>query len=168
MSKAVVALTLAAALAASAASAAPRPLTPQDYIDIHQLNGRYALATDTGDGPGRAATFTPDGSFRGFGNNGPYEPIASLAARTSRNGNTGGRHFMANEVITATEEGADMTSYALILQPQNREKQPVVGIACFYTDKLVRTPQGWRFKTRAVWCDSDPASPFKAKPPAAQ
>jgi len=163
MSKVLAVLTLACAVAATDAAAKPRPLTTQDYIDIHQLNGRYALATDTGDGPGRAATFTPDGSFRGFGNNGPYEPIAAVAARTTTTGNIGNRHFMANEVITATEEGADMTSYALILRPQNQERQPVVGIACFYTDKLVRTRQGWRFKTRAVWCDSDPASPFKAK-----
>jgi hypothetical protein len=160
MTKTLIALAMAASLA-GAASAATRPLTTQDYLDIKQLNARYVLATDTGDGPGRAATFTADGGFIGVRTMTP-EPVSSLAERTTRTGNTGQRHLMMNEIITATPEGADMTCYALILQPQNKERQPAVGIVVIYNDKLVRTPQGWRFKSRKVWADSDPASPYYA------
>ena len=161
MKKLLVAVALLA-FAATAQAAPVRPLTTRDILDIKQLNARYVLATDTGDGPGRAATFTPDGGFIGVRTMTP-EPIGALAERTNKTGNTGQRHLMMNEIITPTPEGADMTCYALILQPQNKERQPAVGIVVIYNDKLVKTKEGWRFKLRKVWADSDPASPYYAR-----
>ena len=32
----------------------------------------------------------------------------------------------------------------------------------FYNDTLVRTPDGWRFKTKEEWHDTEPDSPYRA------
>src|SRR5580698_9241104 len=38
-------------------------LTAADYAEIYNLYSAYSVALDTGNGPGRVAVFTPDGTF---------------------------------------------------------------------------------------------------------
>src|SRR4051812_27665506 len=63
----VLALAVPAAVVPSAQSSAARPsaLTTQDYIDIQQLNARYAVAIDecTNNGYDYAALYADDGWF---------------------------------------------------------------------------------------------------------
>ena len=145
-------------------------LTPADYIEIHQLYAKYSFALDLGDGPGRAATFTPDGTFKAALTDHKLDTVQTLAKRTSLLGNQGRRHLMMNIVITATPEGAAGRAYAVILgeAKDDSDDRSLEGKSGFYIDTLAKTPAGWRFKTREFWRDTDAGSPFKrgAPPPA--
>jgi hypothetical protein len=133
-------------------------LSAMDYIEIEQLYARYAASLDLGDGAARATTFTPDGTFANIVRN--HEPISlpELVERTNRTGNIGDRHMTLHLVITPTEAGANGFAYTLKV---DRHQKVYTG---FYNDTLVRTPDGWRFKTREVWHDTEPNSPYHPKP----
>jgi hypothetical protein len=129
-------------------------LTAMDYIEIHQLYARYALALDLGDGDARATTFTEGGYYANLPSG--HEPVYvdDLVKRTNTNGNTGERHLVNNIIITPTAEGADGFAYLTMI---SRDGKAHTG---FYNDKLVRTPDGWRFVGRHGWYDIDPDSPY--------
>jgi hypothetical protein len=144
-------------------------LSPADYIEIHQLYAKYSFALDLGDGDGRAATFTADGTFKAALTNHKPDNVQTLRERTRLLGNQGRRHLMMNIVITPTPEGAAGRAYAVILGPagQEADDRSLEGKSGFYIDTLVKTAQGWRFRTREFWRDTDADSPFKrgAPPP---
>lgn len=129
-------------------------LSAMDYIEIEQLYARYAAALDLGDGAVRATLFTKDGTFANIVRN--HEPISipELSERTTRTGNIGDRHMTLHLVITPTKAGADGFAYTMKV---DRNRQVYTG---FYNDTLVRTPSGWRFKTREVWHDTEANSPY--------
>lgn len=143
-----------------------RPLTAEDFFEIEQLYYRYAYALDTGDGPGRAATFVPDGGFSGLMSKHQPETPATLAKRTNDAGNTGSRHMQYNIILAPTAEGARGSCYVLIIMKSGRAKPDgsFPTLTGFYEDTLVRTPRGWRFKTRHIWQDQEPGSPYKPRP----
>ena len=151
-------------------------LTAQDYIDIQQLVARYGYAIDkcTNGGYDYADLYTPDGVFGiadengvpgtakfegrdrlaeadGGGKNGCVDP-KTVPDRYSMS------HMVANLVITPAPGGATGKSYLLTVgfgDPTNREtaKQPVRAYEWgHYDDFYVKTPNGWRFKSRVhVW-----------------
>jgi hypothetical protein len=119
-------------------------LTTQDYIDIQQLYARYNLAIDTGDGEGWAATFTPDGVFNNT-NKGHDALVQFIKDWRDKRDGANRRHLNSNMALTPTADGANGAIYLLLLN---------VGV-------LVRTPQGWRFKSRIV--HADPAPRVEAK-----
>jgi len=133
-------------------------LSAMDYIEIHQLYARYAAGLDFGDGAARAATFTSDGTFT-TSITPDRKPIsvAEVAERTVRIGNIGDRHMTLQLIITPTETGADGFAYAIKVDRQGK-----VGTG-FYNDTLVRTPDGWRFKTRVLWHDFEANSPYRGR-----
>ena len=122
------------------ASQGTTTLTTQDYIDIQQLYARYNHAIDGGDADGYAALFTPDGSFNA--NRGHDALVAFIKNRNGANL----RHWNTNLVITPTADGAKGSVYLMFLDVSARPAR--VGNAGKYDDTLVKTPQGWRFKTR--------------------
>jgi hypothetical protein len=138
-------------------------LTPQDYIDIYQLYAKYAWALDTGDGPGRVATFTPDGIFMGNSNNEAPEGMVALAKETTANGNVGDRHLQYNIEIEPTADGAIGKCYVLIVRGKPGRDGGFNASPEMYNDVLVKTADGWRFKKRQVWADASDASPYKAR-----
>ena len=146
-------------------------LTPADYLEIHQLYGKYSFALDMGDGAGRAAVFTADGTFKAALTDHKLDSVETIAERTTRLGNQGRRHLMMNIVITPTPEGAAGRAYAVIMD-ETKDKAgstdgPLQGKTGIYVDTLVRTPQGWRFRTREFLRDQDADSPFRrGSPPA--
>jgi hypothetical protein len=142
-------------------------LSERDYVDIHELYAKYCFAVDLGDGELRAATFVPDGTFTAAASENKPETVAAMAERTWTQGNTGRRHLITNIVVTATAEGAAGRAYCLILQPPKPEAVGLVGHVGIYEDALVRTDDGWRFKTRIFWRDRDPQSPFVVGAPPA-
>ena len=164
--------------AASQNSSAPR-LTTQDYIDIQQLVARYAFHIDECSNAGYdyADLYTPDGEFAvsdrwGGGGKRTFvtkgrEALARVAG--GRDGQCidpksspayGISHLVVNHVITPTEEGATGKSYLLAIgvggDPTRIERQGG------YEDVYVKTPDGWRFKTRThVWPDMEQSVMFK-------
>ena len=156
-------LAIAATAAAHVACAAPPKLTPQDYIDIEQLSARYTFAVDhcTNNGYDYADLYTADGEFGiapdweatpkrtikgrealaeidGHGPDGCKDPKTSMGY--------GITHVIIALVITPSETGATATSMLLALgvghNPHQVERQGG------YKDVYVKTPDGWRIKTR--------------------
>jgi hypothetical protein len=129
-------------------------LTPQDYIEIQQLYARHSVALDNGDGAARAMLFTPDGSYSNLMSGHKPTPVSELARATTARGNIGERHLITNLIITPTKEGADGFAYLTMISADGKVHPGT------YNDKLVKTPQGWRFAARVGWYDVDPDSPY--------
>ena len=151
-----------------------RRLSADDFIEILQLYAKYCFALDTGNGKARGETFASDGTFAFFQFDHIPEPIDSQVARTNEIGNRGHRHFNSNIIIEATPEGARGSCHALTFGRSRTSKGdgyvPIGNeytlMTGFYQDTLVKTAEGWRFKTRELYLDHEADSPFAAgKPP---
>jgi hypothetical protein len=151
-------LSAAGAYAQQAGAAKPRALTTQDYIDIQQLNARYAVAIDecTNNGYDYAALYTEDGWF-GPSRNGRMlakfqgrDKLAEAARGSMKSCDEvpwkGIKHMYVNHVIVPSAEGAtgriDLVAIGLDGDPHKVEHQG------HYEDVYVKTPKGWLFKSR--------------------
>jgi hypothetical protein len=165
-------LTIAAAMAMCAPVSAQQaarqsgadPLTAQDYFAISQLAARYAFAIDTctNGGADFADLFVEDGEFSvsqewGVAGSRRIKGRAALIEAAGGDGKGGCQdpktqlgygisHIVANHVIVPSPEGATGKSYLLAIgvggDPTTIERQGG------YEDVYVKTPQGWRFKSR--------------------
>jgi len=145
-------------------SAQPAPaLSAADYQEVAQLTNRYAYGIDTcgNNGYDYADVFTPDGEFidrnsdAGFKAGGRVlakgrEALATLIGGGSRGCKTklvwtDWSHIMTNLVVTPTAAGATGRLYLLqmdIKGPGTIERHGG------YEDVYVRTPAGWRIRSR--------------------
>ena len=153
-------LTLAALLlTAFVANAAP-PST-QEMIDIQQLYATYNQALDAGDAEGWANTFTPDGVFNKT--NVGHDALVTFAKGFYAQGSGMRRHWNTNLVLKSTAEGVDGSVYLMLWDVGNRPATIIVtGI---YEDKLVKTKDGWRFKSRTVKPDPSKGAAMPAPAP---
>jgi ketosteroid isomerase-like protein len=149
-------VTVAVLSIALGLSAQVKPLTALDYIEIQQLNYKYAFALDTCSNHGEdyANLYTDDGVFVVGLNGMEYKGHGKLVeaaggptcARVKQPHQT---HTTENLVIEASPEGATGKSY--LVYPGDSGKR---GNADFdghvggYQDVYVKTPQGWRIKSR--------------------
>jgi hypothetical protein len=129
-------------------------LSAEDRLEIQELLHRYMFILDAGEnhanGYGYADLYTDDGTF---GSRPPgREALAAAAGRTADGGYSeahqrGPRnqiHINVGEIIVPTAEGAKGTSYLLMIDgPANQ-----IYWAGWYEDVYVKTPKGWRFKSR--------------------
>ncbi len=157
----------AAAVTVGAQGAAPAAgLSALDYIEIEQLTYRYGYALDSGadNGYAYADLYAPDATFTGT-NQGPsgrtYRGRDALAA-LARGGRRGPRwvsHYVTNVVIEPTAEGAVGRTYVAILDIGNGGNNSTsrVDHGGLYNDVYVRTPQGWRFKSRTFFSSTSGA-----------
>jgi hypothetical protein len=153
LSAAAVVLFVGAAAGGAQQGAAKRSLMADDYVAIQQLYARYNVAIDTGDAEGWASTFTPDGVFNNSTRG--HDALVQFVRdwRDKRNG-ANRRHWNSNLVITPTADGASGSVYLILLDIG--VKPPVAATTGMYEDMLVKTAQGWRFKTRIVHGDPAP------------
>ncbi|MFN7917913.1 MAG: nuclear transport factor 2 family protein [Vicinamibacterales bacterium] len=149
------AIVFCAAMTASPAraQATVRTLSTQDYLDIQQLYARYNHAIDTGNAEAWADTFTPDGTFNTQWKN-RDGLIAFIHRWVEQSNGANRRHWNSNLLVTPTPEGANGSVYLLLMDVGARPPAAVSHMK--YTDTLVKTPQGWRFKTRVVKPDPEP------------
>ena len=168
-----VSLAMAVVYAQQAGTAKAPALTTQDYIDIQQLNARYAVAIDecTNNGYDYAALYTDDGWF-GPSRDGRIltkwqgrDRLAEAARGSMKSCDEvpwkGIKHMYINHVIVPSAEGAtgriDLVAIGLDGDPHKVEHQG------HYEDVYVKTPAGWRFKSRTLY----PARTGDARPAAA-
>ena len=147
------AFVVACAGLAHAQPANLKPLSTQDYIEIQQLYARYNHLIDSGDAEGWANTFTPDGVFNNASRG--HDALVQFVRdwRDRRNGKNL-RHWNSNLVVTPTADGAAGSIYMFLLDVAKQPPQPTA--AYLYDDVLVRTPAGWRFKSRTLHREDHP------------
>ena len=147
----------------STAQAAGAELSALDYAQITQLINRYAYGIDTcaGNGYDYANVFTEDGVFidknsdAGFAAGGRVlakgrDALAELVGGGSKGCKTklvwtDWSHLMLNHEITATPDGAKGRVYLVQLGMRGPGSVDRHG---GYEDVYVRTPEGWRIKSR--------------------
>jgi hypothetical protein len=137
-----------------AAKGSVAPLTAQDLAEIYALYAKYPVLLDAGDAEGYADLFTADGSF---GNNRNRDGLIAFVRNRQR---STVYHVPMTPLITASPEGANGTVMNLFIDIG--ANPPAITRVSRYTDTLVKTPNGWRFKTRvngaALPVDQAPAA----------
>ena len=146
--------------AASAQKIVSAELDALDYLQIQQLVARYARAIDTcsNNGYDYADLFTSDGYFAPsmdgkvdmkFQGRERLAEVSGGGAQRCKDVpwiKEGIHHIYVNHVITPTAEGAtgtvDMLMIGLGGDPNRIEYDG------YYEDVYLKTPQGWRFKSR--------------------
>jgi uncharacterized protein (TIGR02246 family) len=160
-----VSLTVAAltmAMQGQQNSTKPSALAAQDILEIQQLVANYSFALDTGADNGYmyADLFTPDGTF---GRTAGRENIAKMVRDGHQN--SGWDHIMnliTNVAIQPSPEGATGKQYAVAI---DTSKQPnVVYHTGHYQDVYVKTPAGWRFKSRTFTGHAGASQPAQSQP----
>ena len=133
-------------------------LSTQDYIDIEQLYATYNHAIDAGDAEAWAATFAPDGAFNKFTG---HDQLVGFIQQWKEKMNGGNRrHWNTNLRIVPSNEGASASVFLMLVDVST--KPPGIVATGMYTDTLVKTASGWRFKTRQTKMDT--AAPAQAAP----
>ena len=160
-----VGLSAMVAVQAQQKGAKPATLTALDYAEIQQLSARYAHAIDTcaDSGYQYADLYTPDGTFIDMWSEGAIkaggvkwqgrEKLREISSGanvtgapcTSTRFNGSVSHLILNLVITPTAEGATGVSWLVELGGRDPNRITRLGN---YEDVYVKTPAGWRFKTR--------------------
>jgi hypothetical protein len=130
------------------APAAAPTLTPQDYIDIQQLVSSYPYGLDgnTDNGATYANLFAPGAVF-GRPRTEGRDNLAALANTQPRGANYV-RHFITNHVIEPAPGGAVGREYAVIIDIGENGNPGRIALGGRYDDEYVKTPQGWKFKSR--------------------
>lgn len=140
----------------------PVPLTPIDYIQIQQLVNRLNFALDycTNGGQDFADLFVDGGQFvidEGDGKPRVFnsrQQLVALAGGPDCSANQSPprsyiAHLAESLVIEATPDGIRGTSYAIYPARKGRYfKEDIAGQVGLYHDQYVRTPSGWRLKSR--------------------
>ncbi len=123
-------------------------LTAQDYIDIQQLVSSYAYGLDgnTDNGESYANLFAPGAVF-GRPRTEGHANLAALA-NTQPRGAMYVRHFITNHVIEPAPGGAIGKEYAVIIDIGENGNPSGIALGGRYDDEYVKTPQGWKFKSR--------------------
>jgi hypothetical protein len=147
-------------------------LTPMDHIEIQQLVSKYAYALDTGadNGYAYAELFSPDATFIGM-NQGPKgraykgrEALAALA-RGGKRGPLYVSHFSTGVIIEPTADGATGKVYVVMVEPAEGGTPGAITNGGHYQDAYVKTPAGWRFKTRVFYASELSATPKQLQSP---
>jgi len=158
MIRTVLAVLVAALIGgSSSAFAQGGQLTPQDLVEIQQLYAKYNWALDAGESQAYAATFTPDGIFNTT--NVGKDALVKFADTFHAGLGSHVRHWNTNLLITPTATGAAGQVYLILVDFATKPASIVTSAA--YTDELVKTAQGWRFKKRQTKGDVAPAAATK-------
>ena len=125
-----------------------RALSTDDVIEIQQLYAKYNWTIDAGDAEGWATTFTADGVFN---TNVGHDALVKFAETLHTGAGSHLRHWNTNLLIQPASTGATGQVYLMLVDFATNP--PTIARSGNYTDELVKTAQGWRFKKRATKFD---------------
>jgi len=144
-------------------------LSATDYLEIAQLVASYGHALDSGYGKGEngeayAGLYTADASFAGATGHDQLVRLGQIQPR----GPDFVRHYLTNHVIEPMPGGAKGREYLAVIDNGLNGKASSLFLGGHYEDTYVKTPQGWRIKTRRLFPPrSGPRDQTVATPPAA-
>jgi hypothetical protein len=126
-------------------------LSALDYLEIAQLVSSYGHALDSGYGKGEngeayARLYTPDAAFAGAEGHDQLVTLAQIQPR----GPDFVRHYLTNHVIEPTAGGAKGKEYLVVIDNGENGKPSSLFLGGHYEDTYVKTPEGWRIKTRRL------------------
>jgi hypothetical protein len=126
-------------------------MTASDYIEIQQLLARYPYALDTGQRKGQmwVDVFTKDATFN---QSQGADALMKIAwQHRPGQGPSYDRNFPQSVVITPTAEGATGKALTYVIDiGEGQGKPSTILNGARYEDMYVRTPDGWRIKSRTV------------------
>jgi SnoaL-like domain len=127
-------------------------LTALDYIEIAQLVSSYGHALDSGYGKGEngeayANLYTADAAFAGAVGRDQLVTLAQIQPR----GPDYVRHYLTNHVIEPAPEGAKGKEFLVVIDNGENGKASSLFLGGHYEDTYVKTPDGWRIKTRRLF-----------------
>src|SRR5215831_2055798 len=141
-------------------------LTATDYLEIAQLVASYGHALDSGYGRGEngeayAGLYTADASFAGATGHDQLVRLGQIQPR----GPDFVRHYLTNHVIEPAPGGARGKEYLSVIDNGENSKPSSLFLGGHYEDTYVKTPEGWRIKTRRLFPPrSGPQPPAAAAP----
>ncbi len=115
-------------------------MSTDDLVQINQLLARYAVTITQGDIEGLLAVFTPDGRYSAFGDTYPLDEFPALVATAPK-----GLFLTATAAIELSGDTATGTQPLCFIDHASHEMR--IG---YYNDTYLRTPGGWRLRTRAM------------------
>jgi uncharacterized protein (TIGR02246 family) len=123
----------------------------EDKEAIRELFSEYCFRMDDGDYCGLAELFCEDGEWiASYSQAKGREAIAALMAHNIPDKASGivRKHYVANSLIRIDGERATARAAYLVFVGEGKGPQPIV--AGTYEDELVRTKEGWRFRSRRL------------------
>jgi hypothetical protein len=144
-------------------------LTATDYLEIAQLVASYGHALDSGYGKGEngeayAGLYTADASFAGSTGHDQLVRLGQIQPR----GPDFVRHYLTNHVIEPMPGGAKGKEFLAVIDNGENGKASSLFLGGHYEDTYVKTPEGWRIKTRRLFPPrSGPQAQAAATPSAA-
>lgn len=125
--------------------------SPEDHLAIQTLANRFENAFDLGDLNAHMATWADEITFRSafgdFDDRASYrEWAAAFMAQTRAQGGT--RHLITNTEIEFDGNRAVHRCYLTIIMRRDRQFYTSA-----FTDILLRTDKGWRFRERRLESD---------------
>ncbi|WP_309484378.1 nuclear transport factor 2 family protein [Streptomyces himalayensis] len=115
-------------------------MSTDDLMEIHQLLARYAVTITKGDIDGLLKVFTSDGTYSAFGDTYPLDEFPALVAAAPK-----GLFLTGTAVIELDGDTATGTQPLCFVDHATHDMR--IG---YYNDTYVRTPDGWRLRTRAM------------------
>ena len=141
-------------------------LTASDYLEIAQLVASYGHALDSGYGKGEngeayANLYTADASFAGSTGHDQLVRLGQIQPR----GPDFVRHYLTNHVIEPMPGGAKGKEFLAVIDIGENGKASSLFLGGHYEDTYVKTPEGWRIKTRQLFRPQSGPQPQAAAPP---
>jgi hypothetical protein len=116
------------------------PTRTDDLVEIQQLLARYAVTITQEDIDGLVEVFTPDGTYSAFGETYSLDRFPVLVDAAPK-----GLFMTATPVIHLAGDTATGTQPLCFIDHSTHDMR--IG---YYNDTYLRTPDGWRLKTRAM------------------
>ncbi|ORV41106.1 hypothetical protein AWC02_16890 [Mycolicibacter engbaekii] len=111
-----------------------------DLVEIQQTLARYAVTITQGDIEGLVAVFTEDGTYSAFGETYSLDRFPVLVEAAPK-----GLFMTGTPVIELDGDTATGTQPLCFIDHASHDMR--IG---YYNDTYVRTPEGWRLRTRAM------------------
>jgi hypothetical protein len=115
-------------------------MSTDDLMEIQQLLARYAVSLTKGDVDDMLTVFTPDGTYRAFGDVIALKDFPDLVAAAPT-----GLYLTGAALIELDGDTGTGTQPLCFVQDSTHDMR--IG---YYNDTYQRTPEGWRLRTRAM------------------